>query len=232
MAESTTDPVSLSSKITIEKFRKCWVKNTTDVAVSEAAGMYCVPGMAIRGAANLRTRINQQITLLSLTLSRIQIQFQGTTALHIASEYGHGDIIGNLIAKGADLSIKDGRDGATALHTAVQLGNETVVRCLVDAGSNLLDTDFEGQNPLHRAARGGHDTIIELFIPKIRDALESRDVYGLTALHWAVKMPCFTENVATSHWSSFCKPSQIQNARASRGYEQWSRQIDMLMMTW
>ena len=44
----------------------------------------------------------------------------GETALHIAAQLGHSNMLGEMIEKGGDLSVRDDEDGHTPLHDCLQ----------------------------------------------------------------------------------------------------------------
>ena len=64
-----------------------------------------------------------------------------------------------------EMDAMDARDtaGRTALHLAASMGNLGVVRALLDVEGGSSDprrTDYQGQTPVHAAARGGHNEVV------------------------------------------------------------------------
>ena len=57
----------------------------------------------------------------------------GLTALHIAAKDGDPDIMGELVASGADVGIRD-EDDETPLHKAVAQGHAECVKLLLENG--------------------------------------------------------------------------------------------------
>ena len=61
----------------------------------------------------------------------------GTTALWIASQNGHKEIVKLLLEKGADINVKQTATGATALLLASQNGRTDVVKLLLEKGADV-----------------------------------------------------------------------------------------------
>ncbi|KAJ9437836.1 Eye-specific diacylglycerol kinase, partial [Diplonema papillatum] len=59
-----------------------------------------------------------------------------STALHIASYYGHSEVVKELIAAGAKVDVQ-ANDGSTALHIARENGRLKVVKELIAAGAKV-----------------------------------------------------------------------------------------------
>ncbi len=86
----------------------------------------------------------------------------GSTALFKAAERGHTDVVKLLIARGADVSVKDTFYSATAMFWALQNDHTEVVRAILEkdqtsAGDVLMAGAREGKAPLVEIAiaRGG-----------------------------------------------------------------------------
>ena len=60
----------------------------------------------------------------------------GSTALHLASRYGHTDLARMLVERGADVSAQK-KDGWTALHLASSYGHTDLARMLVGHGADM-----------------------------------------------------------------------------------------------
>lgn len=81
--------------------------------------------------------------------SLLSIDTTGQTALHLASRYGHKNIVRYLIASAPPtiLDIADNDKGQTALHKAAQYKKRSICCMLVAGGANLTVKDRHGQTP-------------------------------------------------------------------------------------
>lgn len=85
------------------------------------------------------------------------------TALHLAAEGGHLDVLKILIDGGASIEAEDHDSGWRALHLAAAKGHEAVVHCLLQHGASHAATK-DVTTALELAVGGGHDAIVrELF---------------------------------------------------------------------
>jgi ankyrin repeat protein len=64
--------------------------------------------------------------------------FQNQTALHKAAWHNRVDCVRLLVARGADVRIRDDGDNAYALHFAAEAADLEIVRMLVEAGSDVI----------------------------------------------------------------------------------------------
>lgn len=110
----------------------------------------------------------------------------GYTALHLAIEHEHTEIINLLLKYPIDPNRKN-KDNFTPLHIAIRQGYVEIVERLLDLGAdcNILSKDG---NALHIAAKYGHPNIIELLIKKDRDiAINAQYITDKTPLCLAVE---------------------------------------------
>ena len=85
------------------------------------------------------------------------------TALHRAAISGHKDVVGLLLAKGADIDA--GKfDIGTALPSAVEKGHKEIAELLIAHGIDVNAKSKQGNAPLHSTVRAGHKDIAELLI--------------------------------------------------------------------
>lgn len=71
----------------------------------------------------------------------------GNTAMHIASQNGHLDIVNKLMAAGAPLNAQNGK-GQTALHMSVEYDFYFVSKALVDGGADPNLTNEDGNKAI------------------------------------------------------------------------------------
>jgi ankyrin repeat protein len=85
----------------------------------------------------------------------------GNSALLVAAEYGQSDIVGRLIASGADVNLSRGDLRDTALMLASEAGWLKVVELLIAQRNIELDkTDKGGKSALVRAASFNHPAVV------------------------------------------------------------------------
>jgi ankyrin repeat protein len=111
---------------------------------------------------------------------------QNKSALHLAAELDNSRAVGMLLAKGADLNIRD-RDGDTPLHSAIRSGSTRAANALIASGADVNSANSEGVRPLMIAAtkQNGHYLVSALLSrgAKINATDRSED----TALHYAAQ---------------------------------------------
>ncbi len=109
------------------------------------------------------------------------------TALILASQKGHTDIVKFLLDKGADVNVKAGM-GFTALTFASFNGHIDIVKILLSKGAdvNVEGTAVmtHGMTPLMAASRGGHIEVVKLLIDH-RANINIIPINGASALTYA-----------------------------------------------
>uniref|UniRef100_A0AAY4CRS0 Oxysterol-binding protein n=1 Tax=Denticeps clupeoides TaxID=299321 RepID=A0AAY4CRS0_9TELE len=159
----------------------------------------------------LQARINQEISLDINWTGNVRSAF-GWTALHLASHFGHKDVVEELLKAGADMNLQNG-SGDTALHEAALAGRKEAVLLLLryDACATVINsksqvprdltTDDEIttmleaaerreerrlEEKLLEAARDGDSTVLSQLLSRRRPPdIHCRDLMGNTPLHCA-----------------------------------------------
>jgi len=85
----------------------------------------------------------------------------GATALFIAAQEGHPDLVNLLINHGADLDLSD-EDGISPLYIASYQGHLAIVKILLDAGANPNHLGKDSTSPLYIASQEGYAEIVHL----------------------------------------------------------------------
>lgn len=86
-------------------------------------------------------------------------RYCGRTALHVAAEQGHRDIVTRLLAH-CSIESKTSQ-GETVLHFAARGGHDKLVEDLLAKGPQLIDAiDVHGQLAIHRAVASGHEHVM------------------------------------------------------------------------
>ncbi|KAL6066503.1 Telomerase protein component 1 [Balamuthia mandrillaris] len=115
-------------------------------------------------------------------------QRDGNSAIHIAAEGGHLEIVRMLANKTTNLN-KANSFGQAPLHMAANAGHQVVLSILLEAGAdvNLRNRKRYGQTALHFAAAKGHLSCVETLIQAGADvnAKKTNRVGPQTALEMA-----------------------------------------------
>ncbi len=105
---------------------------------------------------------------------------KGGTALHVASDEGHVQVVRSLLKCGVDVD-SPGTLGMSPLQYASENGNVGIVRCLLDHGADPNFRDANQATPLCCAAISSHE-IVRLLLERNVD-VNARDKDGRTPLH-------------------------------------------------
>ena len=86
--------------------------------------------------------------------------FEGATPLLAASQEGHADICGLLLAYGSNVNEVEMTTKMTVLHVAAARGHEAVLEALLSWGAIVDLQDHQGMTPLYLACQQGHPTCV------------------------------------------------------------------------
>ncbi|KAF5599876.1 ankyrin repeat-containing protein [Fusarium pseudoanthophilum] len=139
----------------------------------------------------------------------------GDTALHIAIQRAHVDVIKTLLDAGADPNLKNG-DGLLPFAKAMRSNNVDIVRTLLDSSADLVvdEPDREGVTPFLRACLDRQNAV-----PVIRVLLEkAKDKVNLNA-----RMPINDEDKECGRTGLIIEPFVDQE-------KQWSDSLLNLLL--
>jgi len=121
-----------------------------------------------------------------------QVDKEGKTPLHWATELGHEWVFDTLVKAGADLDLL--LNGKHLIHIAAENGHLRIIKILLKTSPSLLNLcDKSGQTPLIWAASRDHTDIVEYLISLAgidlnkATASSDDDHQYKTALHWAAE---------------------------------------------
>ena len=83
------------------------------------------------------------------------VDCSGFTALHIAAEKGHYDVVEELLTRGASVERREYISGWTPLHAAAYASQSRVVPVLVKHGAQVETVDYAGATAMLLACRAG-----------------------------------------------------------------------------
>ena len=111
------------------------------------------------------------------------------TALHIAAEHGHTDIVTRLLEVGGSLTLLMlDSDGLAAAHYAISGGHGDCLRVLLQADPNpLARVDRDGDGLLSHAVRFGATACVRLLLERFGSDPCEVNREGRTPLHCAAK---------------------------------------------
>ncbi|XP_062836510.1 ankyrin repeat domain-containing protein 29 isoform X1 [Anolis carolinensis] len=131
---------------------------------------------------------NLALLQLLLNSGRVDVDCKdslGSTALMVASYYGHKECVRELVLQGADINLQR-ETGATALFFAAQQGHNDIVKLLFEYGASTEFKTKDGGTALLAACQYGHMRVVETLLKhgaNIHDQLYD----GATALFLAAQ---------------------------------------------
>lgn len=90
--------------------------------------------------------------------------FQGFSALHVATLRGNKQLVETILDMGAEINDQDSNSGRTALHHAVEAGKHHVAEYLISRGADVNKVTFAGNTPLHTASGRDMEPMVKLLI--------------------------------------------------------------------
>ncbi|XP_029294652.1 histone-lysine N-methyltransferase EHMT1a [Cottoperca gobio] len=130
----------------------------------------------------------------------------GWTPITWAIEYKHKELVHLLLARGADVNIRD-KEENVCLHWAALSGCEDVAQALLEARYDLNAVNVHGDSPLHVAARENHLECVMLFLSRGAD-VNQKNREGETAVDCCV--------YGSKVWTSLNTNKKLTDARRGR----------------
>lgn len=102
--------------------------------------------------------------LLSNLITDIECKVEdGRTALHMAAENGHENMVQHLLTQGADADVNSA-DGRTPLQLALESGNESIAQLLIQRGADVNANFASGETSLSVAVGNQWASLVQLLL--------------------------------------------------------------------
>lgn len=131
---------------------------------------------------------SDQVTKLLDAGEPVDALQNGQTALCYAAMNNKLDIIGLLIARGANVNHATDVDGTTPLMYAAKSGSLDAVKTLLAQGAKIDAVDKVGSNALHYAVLGGKKDIAEELIKRDSKLIAQTTNVGISPIILAINM--------------------------------------------
>ncbi|XP_068167208.1 histone-lysine N-methyltransferase EHMT1a isoform X2 [Antennarius striatus] len=147
----------------------------------------------------------------------------GWTPITWAIEYKHREVVRLLLARGADVNLRD-KEENVCLHWAALSGCDDIAQALLEANCDLNAVNIHGDSPLHVAARENHLECVMLFLSHGADVNQTnregetgQDSCTFGSQVW---MALNSNKKLTNAWGSrTCQGERVLSRDISCGYE-------------
>ncbi|XP_051908429.1 NF-kappa-B inhibitor epsilon [Hippocampus zosterae] len=177
-------PLHLATYLNLTDVVKSLVAKSVSIELQDRDGNTALHVACHHGLTACATEMTSEMSASKLALVLETQNWKGLACLHLAALSRQHQILKLLMAKGADLNIKEGTSGKTALHLAVEIHDTTSVKLLLNGGANVDAAMFNGCTPLHLAV-GRQDTAIANLLCQSGADTMLRNVEDETALDLA-----------------------------------------------
>lgn len=131
--------------------------------------------------------LSQVLEFLRLKGIDLNMKFNGSTLLQVASISGRVATVKYLLDHGADVHPEEGEFGSAIVAAAASPvfdSAEAIIGLLIERGAHVESRDGSGKTPLHFAARSGTVGVIRLLL-NAKANIDSKSNLGQTPLHLA-----------------------------------------------
>lgn len=139
--------------------------NITEILLSKGAEVNAIRsldnGSALMLAAT-QGRANAVACLLKSGADVNLVTNDGVSALILASELGHIEVVKLLLDNSANLKAKRISDGLTALIIAANKGHDDIVKLLIEMGADVNEKSHQGTTPYMTAYSQGHEEVVKI----------------------------------------------------------------------
>jgi hypothetical protein len=106
-------------------------------------------------------KTQQTVSSISAEKEDVNIKKGSLTPLHVAAYHGNKEEAELLVAKGADVNVKD-KDDVTPLHVATNHGHKELAELLISEGADVNAKDKNGRTPLYWATEFNYKKVAGL----------------------------------------------------------------------
>ncbi|KAJ8131064.1 hypothetical protein O1611_g2561 [Lasiodiplodia mahajangana] len=147
-----------------------------------ATGRYDMNALHYLATANGKV-VNMAQALIEAGVNPMQLSSEGWLPLHVASKYGHVELMELLVKENPSSLILPSKDQRTALHFGVR--SPKSLGWLLDRGLNVNARDIHGNTPLMLAIKAHRASSVRLLLKRDANVETTREDKG-TVLHTAV----------------------------------------------
>ena len=161
----------LSRNISIIKLLLAYGADCKQILKIAVKGNYAVLNLLLEHGSNhdlwyLGCMLNNEFIIKRLLDAGADKNTQdnfGNSAIHVAAEKGHVDVVRLLLENGADMDVQDNCSN-TAISKAAEKGHVDVVRLLLEKRADMDAQDKKGNTAMSKAAENGHKDVVILLV--------------------------------------------------------------------
>lgn len=110
----------------------------------------------------------------------------GNTVLHLASKFGHLDMVSNIVKLCPEMVAAENKDLETPFHEASRSGNAKVLRLLLESNPGVASKpNSANKSALFTACKYGHLDVVNLLLEQPGIPVLGKDGFDQTCIHVA-----------------------------------------------